>query len=131
MVVRPLRLMRSLAQVLVAFALWSCEGKTLQAYPDELAGVGIVVKAAPEGHTVAKVIADGPAASAGIEEGDRLLAINGISTTGKPLASVVDLLRGKAGTSVVVRTNGKHGEVTATLTRRLLARNGSSDYHAN
>ena len=123
--------MRGIAPALAVCLLVACENKTLQAYPDELAGVGIVVKAAPEGHTVAKVIPEGPAAGAGIEEGDKLLAINGVATTGKPLASIVDLLRGKAGTSVVVRTTGKHGEMTTTLTRRLLARNGASDYHAN
>lgn len=123
--------MRTIAQALAVCFLLSCESRTLQAYPDQLAGVGIVIKAAPEGHTVAKVIPEGPAAGAGIEEGDKLVAINGIPTSGKQLAAIVELLRGKAGTSVVVRTVGKHGEMTTTLTRKLLARNGASDYHAN
>ncbi len=116
---------------MLACALVACRGNTLQAYPEQLAGIGIVVKALPEGHTVTSVFADGPAASAGIEVGDRIVAIDGASTQGKSLAAIVDALRGKAGTPVVLRTSGRRGEMTTTLTRRQLAKNGGNEYRAN
>jgi carboxyl-terminal processing protease len=112
-------------------AIVACRGTTLQAYPDQLVGIGVVIKALPEGHTVTTVVADGPAATAGIEAGDRIVAINGQPTEGKSLASVVESLRGKAGTSVQVRTVGRRGEVTTVVTRRMLARNGGSEYRTN
>jgi C-terminal processing protease CtpA/Prc len=57
-----------------------------------------------------------------------VLAINGESVQGKTLATVVDALRGKDGSPVVVRVHSTKGnEVTVTLTRQKLARNGS-DY---
>ena len=115
----------------VACALVACQGQTIQAYPDELAGIGVVVQITPDGHTITKVVAEGPAATAGLEEGDRILAVNGRLTTGEPLASVIQSLRGKAGTSVTVRTSGRKGEVTSVLQRRLLARAGSSGYRTN
>ena len=115
----------------LACAIASCQGQTLQAYPDELAGVGIVVQSSGQGHTITKIVADGPAAVAGLQVGDRIVSVDGRSTVGQPLAEVIESLRGKAGTSVEVRTTGPRGELTTTLHRRLLARASGGTYRAN
>lgn len=102
--------------------------KTVQAYPDELAGVGVVLQSTAAGHAISRVVAGGPAANAGLQVGDRIVMINGEAVEGKPLANVVDALRGRDGTAVVVRVQGTQGsDVTVTLTRQRLTRSGS-DY---
>jgi C-terminal processing protease CtpA/Prc len=114
----------------VAFAgLSACESRTLQAYPDQLAGVGIVVKTGPTGHVVSRVIEGGPAADAGVRPGDRIVAVDGATTDGQSLARVVESLRGEEGSEVVLRLAGGRGDVVVTVTRRLLARAGD-DYRA-
>jgi carboxyl-terminal processing protease len=109
----------------VMAALMACT-ETMQAYPDELAGVGLVLQSDPSGQTVKEVVANGPAASAGVSVGDLVLAIDGEATTGKSLADVVHSLRGRAGTTVSIRLRGAHGETTTALTRRVLTKHGGN-----
>ena len=103
--------------------------RSLEAYPEELAGVGIVLHAVPEGLVIEKLVEGGPAASAGLHAGDRVLAVNGQSTTGQPLAVVVESLRGAAGSTVVMKTTGEQGSAEVTLTRKPLAKHGA-EYQA-
>jgi carboxyl-terminal processing protease len=112
---------------LLALSLVACR-KTVQAYPDEFVGVGIVLQTTPTGHVISRVIAGGPAASAGLQVGDQIRTINGEPVEGKTLPTVVDALRGKDGSAVVVGVHSTQGsDVTVTLTRQRLARNGT-DY---
>lgn len=122
------RATRLLCLCLVA-ALSACS-EPMQAYPDELAGVGLVLQTEANGQTVKEVIANGPAATAGVTVGDQVLAVDGEATSGKTLAEVVHALRGKAGTTVSLRLRGAHGDVTTALTRRVLTKHGS-DYTTN
>lgn len=107
-----------------------CQGRTLEAYPEQLAGIGVVVKADRGDHVVQTVVVGGPAQEAGVMEGGRILAIDGEPTQGKPLASVVDQLRGKDGTRVVLRVDGPGGLLTTTVTRRPLSRTAGRTYEA-
>ncbi|MEY3205771.1 MAG: hypothetical protein RLZZ21_2102 [Planctomycetota bacterium] len=52
---------------------------------------------------VSSPVVSGPAWQAGIVAGDRIVAIDGLSTQGVPLARLVTLLRGPIGTPVVLR----------------------------
>lgn len=107
-----------------------CGDKTIEAYPTELAGIGVVVKSAPEGFVVGTVIDGGPAREAGIKEGDRVLEVDGQPTDGRTLASVVDSLRGKDGSQVMVRiASGPSSTEVVTLKRRVM-RKGSEGYQA-
>ncbi len=101
-----------------------CEDKKLQAYPNELAGVGVVVQSTDQGHTIASIIPGGPAAAAGLSVGDRIVAVDGSPTGGRPLASVVNALRGREGSEVVLKVASAKGDSIVTLQRKLLARNG-------
>lgn len=78
-------------------------------------GLGIEIS---EQQGVPKIIApiDGtPASKAGLEPGDRIVAINGDSTRGVDLQKIVRILRGKPGTKVTIsiaRGNQKPFDVT-------------------
>lgn len=125
-----------LAMLLAALSLGGtaagCDrGKTLQAYPDELAGVGIVLQTSAQGQVIDKLVLGGPAADAGLREGDRIVAVDGEPTDGKTLASVVGSLRGKAGSNVAVTVDGgASGRSVVTLTRRTLEKGAKgAAYH--
>lgn len=108
----------------------SCGDKTIEAYPTELAGIGVVVKSAPDGFVVGSVIDGGPAREAGIKEGDRVLEVDGKPTEGRTLASVVDSLRGKDGSQVMVRiASGASPTEVVTIQRRVM-RKGAEGYQA-
>ncbi|MFI5246838.1 MAG: PDZ domain-containing protein, partial [Gemmatimonadales bacterium] len=62
--------------------------RAIQSYPNAVGGVGVVVQTTGNGHAIARVVSGGPAAGAGLQVGDRILAVNGESTEGKPLASI-------------------------------------------
>ena len=66
------------------------------------AGIGVQVARRNGGFAVQDVAADGPAAQAGIHEGDRILAVDGQATQGADLESVNALLGGPEGTRVQV-----------------------------
>jgi carboxyl-terminal processing protease len=122
--VRP-RTRQLLGLSAMAAAIVACS-EPMQAYPEELAGVGLVLQSESSGQTVKEVIANGPAATAGVSVGDQVLAIDGEATSGKTLAEVVHSLRGRAGTTVSIRLRGPRGETTTALTRRVLTRKGTN-----
>lgn len=65
-------------------------------------GVGLQVELKDGYVTVVTPLKNTPAARVGIKSGDRIIAVNGENVVGKPMEYVVSLLRGKAGTSVVI-----------------------------
>lgn len=103
-------------------AIGGCTGNTIEAYPEQLAGIGVVVKANRGEHVVQKVIEGGPAAQAGLVVGTVIIGIDGTPTKGRSLAAVVDHLRGQDGTQVELRVKGPDGVATIKVKRRMLAR---------
>ncbi|MFJ2773252.1 S41 family peptidase [Streptomyces sp. NPDC087300] len=75
-----------------------------QALDGAYTGVGLWTRRAADGRIeVARVQRGGPAARAGVREGDRLRSVDGERVTGRPVTEVVALLRGeRAGTPVVL-----------------------------
>ena len=66
-------------------------------------GLGIELKATDDSLLIVKVIGGGPAEQAGIRAGDRIIAVNGQSTTDISTDKAADLLKGEQGTRVSVR----------------------------
>lgn len=86
---------------------------------DEIVGVGVEIKEHASGLLVVKALRGGPAAEAGVEAGDLIVAINGRNIEGMPMANSVDLMKGGTGSSMVVRIfRANKGERNFTLTRR-------------
>lgn len=74
-----------------------------QALDGEYTGVGLWARRAGDGRVeVARVQPGGPAAKAGIEAGDRLRTIDGLTVDKRPVTEVVALLRGGDRTSVTL-----------------------------
>ncbi|MFE0176369.1 S41 family peptidase [Streptomyces sp. NPDC059002] len=75
-----------------------------QALDGAYTGVGLWTRRAADGQIeVSRVQKDGPAAQAGVREGDRLRSVDGERVAGRPVTEVVALLRGdRAGTPVVL-----------------------------
>ena len=91
------------------------------------AGVGLWVRREDDGRlTVFSVQPGSPAAGAGLQVGDTLLAVSGRKVAGRSVADVVAALRGDAGSPVTL-TWQRHGQrVSRTVARATLSTNDVS-----
>ncbi|MFB6620604.1 S41 family peptidase, partial [Streptomyces sp. NPDC056367] len=84
-------------------------------------GVGLWAQRARDGRIqVDKVQPDSPAARAGLRAGDRLLSVDGHAVTGLAVDDVITLLRGEAGTPVVLNLSRDGADLTETVRREQL-----------
>ncbi|MFD6972997.1 S41 family peptidase [Streptomyces sp. NPDC059949] len=84
-------------------------------------GVGVWAGRAHDGVIkVDKVQPGSPAARAGLRAGDRLLSVDGHAVTGLAVTDVVALLRGAAGTPVVLNLSRDGADLTETVRREQL-----------
>ena len=77
---------------------------TEQIAANRYVGIGVQISSSEKGKGLlfTGVFEDGPASDAGIRAKDYLEAVDGISTIDRPLEEVIPLLRGTAGTNVVL-----------------------------
>ena len=80
-------------------------------------GIGCRVTKVDQGLRVEEVFADGPAYIQGLEEGDIITFVDGVSLAALTLAQGVDRLRGEAGSVVRLEYLHMDTQYTATLTR--------------
>ena len=78
---------------------------------DGFGGIGITLEMATDGFRVAAVTPQGPAARAGLQAGDTIVAIDGIATSGMSQSDVIQQLRGPVGSSLTMRV-ARGGGVT-------------------
>ena len=86
----------------------------------EFSGVGMVLEELPDGLTVVTVLPDSPAQAAGIRSGQRVVSVDGDDVTALPIESVVEIVKGEAGTDVTLGLDGD-GPAEVTLTRAVIA----------
>jgi carboxyl-terminal processing protease len=91
--------------------------------PDGAAGIGLVLTRDSGDLGVVRSYLGSPAADAGLGAGDRLLAVDGVSTGHMGVATVSRVLRGMPGTSVTVSVRGgkSASPYDLTVTRRALS----------
>ncbi|MBC8536667.1 S41 family peptidase [Feifania hominis] len=89
----------------------------------EYAGVGLTITLDGESVLISEVTAGGPAAIAGIEAGDYLLAIDGQTVSGLALTTISDLARGEEGSSVTysIHRPSTGENLSFTMTREALS----------
>ena len=83
-------------------------------------GVGITVEARADGKglNVMAVATGGPAEEAGIQLGDVIIAVEGVSTIGVDVNTIRDLIRGEAGTEVKLTVTRGGTTLDFTVARR-------------
>ncbi len=92
--------------------------KFVGALDGEFSGIGAELAAGELYPVVTKVLADSPAAKAGLRAGDQILKVNGEDVAGQPLSGIVEKIRGPQGTTVklTIKRAGK-GEFNVEITR--------------
>ena len=81
-------------------------------------GVGIQVLQRGPNILIASVIAGGPAARAGLRGGDIIVAVNGQSVIGTPMAKVISVVRGPVGGPVTLTVRTASGAIVRALMHR-------------
>jgi carboxyl-terminal processing protease len=81
------------------------------------AGVGIEVESHGDHVVVAQVIADSPAARAGLQAGDVVESIDGVAIDSRNLDSATAVLRGESGTPVSLGVRRDSGALTLSMQR--------------
>ncbi|WP_438025917.1 carboxypeptidase regulatory-like domain-containing protein [Sorangium sp. So ce233] len=84
---------------------------------EELSGIGAMLSLSPSGVTIAGIIEGGPAALAGLAQGDVIVRIDGEPAADLPLADCIQRLRGPAGTRVTVGVD-RGGRILDVTMRR-------------
>ncbi len=69
----------------------------------EYAGIGAIISARDGGVIINEPYENMPAAKAGLQAGDRILAIDGVDMSKSTSAQVSDKLKGQAGTTLIIR----------------------------
>ena len=81
-------------------------------------GVGLMLTDTPDGPVIVSVLEDTPAEEAGIEEGERIVAVDGEDVSGDPLEEIVAKVKGEAGTTVSLGlAGGDEGRRTLEIIR--------------
>lgn len=82
-------------------------------------GIGVTVDVRRTGAIISAVLPDTPAAAAGIQSGDRLIAIDGVPVVNIAAAEIDDRLRGEIGTQImlVLSRTTEPQQISLTLTR--------------
>ena len=81
-------------------------------------GITITVTEGVDGFSVMVVNENGPAAEAGLQVGDVIVAVEGTSTIGMEAARARDLVRGEEGTQVEITVLRDGQELTYSVTRK-------------
>ena len=82
-------------------------------------GIGVVLEEKPRGVIVVSVFEDTPAARAGMEEGERIVSVDGTDVRDKPIDAIVEMVKGDEGTEVTLGlTGGSKGRRDVTMTRQ-------------
>lgn len=115
-----------LAALALAALAAGCQGRTLKAYPDGYAGVGVELTVKDGPPRVLRTIPGGPAEEMGLLAGDEVVAIDGQAIAGMTLAQLVEKLRGPAGTHVTLSVKRQGRAIAVALTRRPLSKQNGS-----
>ncbi len=94
---------------------------TLLTRDNTYAGIGVTVTYTEKGLEISEITDGGPAQQAGLEVGETITAADGTDLTGENASQGTDLIRGEAGTDVVLTVVDAQGESRqVTVTRAIL-----------
>ena len=97
--------------------------------PPDTGSIGAVVAKDDDGLLVINVFTDGPAEKAGLQQDDKILAIDGKSLKELKHPARVELLRGKAGTEVTLQVSRSAPKTEIKITvQRVALKDLAGDY---
>lgn len=86
-----------------------------------LQGIGAVLEQSEDGTIrISTIIEDTPAAGSGLKEKDAIVKVDGISVEGMDVSQVINLIRGDAGTSVILTISRDGASQSFTITRAII-----------
>ena len=88
---------------------------------DQLAGIGTALRADGDALVVVSVVEGGGGAEAGLQEGDRILTIDGRAVAELDFNSVIQLIRGPEGSTVLLTLQRDGDTETVDVPRRAIA----------
>ncbi|GAB4173627.1 MAG: S41 family peptidase [Thalassobaculales bacterium] len=88
-----------------------------RAFREGFGGIGVVLAERDKRIEFGEVMAEGPAARAGLANGDILLTVNGEAVTGLEITAVVQKLRGRIATAVALTVLRGNRELSVTVNR--------------
>ena len=80
-------------------------------------GIGVTIRETENGYHIDAVTQEGPAEKAGLLAGDMIVAVDGTSVIGMPVAEGKNLVQGKKGTTVQITVLRAGEQKTFTVTR--------------
>ncbi len=80
-------------------------------------GIGVIIQQTGDYVTIMKVLEDGAAAKAGVMEGDKIIAVDGVNAVGESIDKVQDMVVGELGTEVNVTFLREEREISYTMQR--------------
>lgn len=86
----------------------------------ELVGIGVGIRCMEAGVLITQVAADSPAADAGLQVGDYIIAVDGNNSRGVDSDTVTGWIKGEAGTSVTLTILRGTETFTVTAVRRVV-----------
>ncbi len=84
---------------------------------EEYVGIGVSIQRVSGGVEIASVFVGGPADSAGLRAGDRIIRVDNQDVTGYTVNELVAVVRGEAGTTVELTVAREQETLTVTVTR--------------
>ena len=82
-------------------------------------GIGVVLEEKPRGLIVVTVFPNTPASEVGMEEGERIISVDGTPVGDRPIDAVVEMIKGDEGTDVTLGlVGGSKGRREVTMTRK-------------
>ena len=90
---------------------------------ESFGGIGVTIYATPDGVRVVDVVPGSPAAEAGLEKDDRIVAVDGVSLAGNDIEESKALLRGTVGKPLEVSVRREKESYSFTLRRAHIAVN--------
>ncbi|HXB65599.1 MAG TPA: S41 family peptidase [Solirubrobacteraceae bacterium] len=90
-------------------------------HPGSFSGVGVEVNPDPKGLLIVQVFNGSPAARAGLQPEEEIVAVNGRSLAGLPEDAATNLVKGAPGTNVTLRLRAHGHYRTVTVTRAVIS----------
>ncbi len=93
--------------------------RTIQAFPDKFAGVGIEIEKEGQYARIVRVLPSSPADEAGIRPDDMLIAVDNVNIAELSLAETVDKIRGLPKSTVILTIeSGKDKSINVFSVKR-------------